>query len=106
MYFMDNWEQYQKAYQTAAEETKSLIHSSIIPESVDRTIKEHGLEPEQKKTLMLEFSNHILGITDENELIENVRKLGTPNANEVVSEILNFIKNNEPTVLDTSLVTD
>jgi hypothetical protein len=103
---MDNWEQYQKAYQAADEETKSLIHSSIIPESVDKMIKEHNLESNQKKLIILELSNQILGITTEIELVENVRKIGVPNARVAVNETLSFIQNKKPKITDTSLVDD
>jgi len=103
---MDKWEQYQAAYQKADQKTKDLIHSSLIPECVQKVIELKQLEASQKKLLVKITSDHILELLSNDEMVAEIRNIGVPDAESVSAEIMSCTTTMKPTVLDTSLIID
>ncbi len=101
---MENWEQYQKAYQAADEATKSKLHSSLIPECVALTVKKQQLDDNHQKTLVQLFSEKLLGLTNEEQMKQTMRTAGVPNAEVVLQEITTCLSSHTASIADTSLI--
>lgn len=101
---MDNWEQYQTAYQAADQKTKDIIHSSLIPECVSAAVLKYELDDSHIRTLIQLFANKTVGLADETQTINAIRSAGIPASSVVYNEITKDLETNKPTIADTSLV--
>jgi|GEM_PF-1501096 len=101
---MQNWEQYQAAYQAADQTTKDKLHSSLISECVDESVKKYELDTSHRKILMQLFASKVAGIMDTAGTTEAMRTAGIPAATVISKEIDECIATKTPTIPDTSLV--
>ena len=100
---MIDWNTYQTAYQAADQQTKDTLHSSLIPECVDDAVKKYELDTSHKKVLIGLFSEQVLGIVTDSELIKQMKTAGIPLATVISGDVTQCLTTKKPSVLDTSL---
>ena len=103
---MINWDTYQAAYQAADQKTKDTLHSSLIPECVAEAVRKYELDATHQKTLVGLFSEKVLGLVTNDELVAQMRTAGIPAAAVINNEISQCLSTQKATVLDTSLVAE
>jgi hypothetical protein len=100
---MINWDTYQTAYQSADQSIKNTLHSSLIPECVAHNIKKYELDASNQKVLVTLFSEKVLSLVDEAQVIEQMRTAGIPAATAVANDITQCLQTKKPTIADTGL---
>lgn len=103
---MIDWNTYQAAYQAADQKTKDTLHTSLIPECVAEGVTKHNLDRAHTKILIGLFSEKVLGLITDAQLIAEAQTAGIPSAPEVSTSISQCLDTKKPAILDTSLVDD
>lgn len=101
---MENWDQYQAAYQSADQATKSILHSSLIPECVADAVRKYELDDSHRRVLIALFSAELLKLHTAEECVEQLRAAAIPAAKVIHSEISTCLTTKKPSITDTSLV--
>ena len=101
---MQNWEQYQAAYQAADQKTKDIVHSSLISECVTAAVTKYELDISQTRTLIQIFASKVVGVADETATTESMRSVGIPAAAVICKEIVECLNTKKATVADTALI--
>jgi len=103
---MINWDTYQAAYQAADQKTKDTLHSSLIPQCVAEAVAKYELDEPHQKTLVGLFSEKVLELVTDDELVAQMHTAGIPAAADISQDILQCLSIQKPTILDTSLAVE
>ena len=84
---MYNWETYQTAYQAATTEQKAIVDLDVIPRCVREVIAAKQLDASHYPKLVRLYALIIMGAIDQPAALAEMRKLGVPEGDNVLTAL-------------------